>query len=199
MGFRWFDGRVVAAVVTLCFMAFAAGCQSGDSAGDVVDPGSGSTTAPEGKILQSELRAYCPKVMLREEDALRNAYEKNAEDDPTKLIYRSSLSTATRKCEYGPGTISMTIAVAGRVIPGPLATDGTVKMPMRVEVKRGDEVLYSNVADYEVAVSKASGATQFIYSDPNVTIPTPQAADVQAYIGYDPGPEKKKKKADDEL
>jgi hypothetical protein len=199
MGFRCFDGRVVAAVAMLCFMAFAAGCQSGDSAGDVLDPGSGSTTPEEGKILQSELRAYCPKVTLREEDAFRNSYEKGAEDDPTKLIYQSSLSTVTRKCEYGPGTMTMTVAVAGKVVPGPLATDGAVKMPMRVEVKRGDEVLYSNVANYEVAVSKAGGATQFIYSDPNVIFPTPTAADVQAYIGYDPGPEKKKKKADDEL
>ena len=92
----------------------------------------------------------------------------------------------------------MTIAVAGRVVPGPRATDGTVRLPMRVEVKRGEEVLYSNVADYEVAVNKAGGAAQFIYSDPNVTFPTPTAADLQAYIGYEPGPEKKKK-ADDEL
>lgn len=198
MGFRWFDGRVVAAVLTLCFMAFAAGCQSGDSAGDVLDVGDGSKTAPEGKILQSELRAYCPKVTLRADDALRRTYEKNAEDDPAKLIYQSSLSTATRKCSYGAGTMTMTVAVAGKVVPGPLGADGTVKLPMRVEVKRGDEVLYSNVANYEVAVSRGSGAAQFIYSDPNVTFPTPQAADVQAYIGFDPDPTKKKK-ADDEL
>jgi hypothetical protein len=196
MGFRSLTGRVLAAIVVAGFIAAAAGCKSDDSA-DVLDPGSGdSQEVPEGKVLQSELRAYCPKVTLRQDDAVLDNYAKNAEDDPSKLMYRSSLSVATRKCSYAAGTLTMEIAVAGRVIPGPLAADGVVKMPIRIEVKRGDETVYDNVASYEVTVSRASGATQFIYNDPNVTIPTPEPGTIQAYVGYDVP---KKKKTDDEL
>jgi hypothetical protein len=196
MAFRSVSGRVVAAIVAAGFIAIAAGCKSDDSA-DVLDPGTGdSQEAPEGKILQSELRAYCPKLTLRQDYAFLDTYAKNAEDDPGKLMYRSALSTATRKCSYASGNLTMEIAVAGRVVPGPLAADGTVKMPIRIEVRRGDEIIYENVANYEVAVSRASGATQFIYSDPNVTIPTPEPGTIQAYVGYDLP---KKKKAEDEL
>jgi hypothetical protein len=196
MAFRIVSGRVLVAIAAAGFIAIAAGCKSDDSA-DVLDPGTGdSQEAPEGKILQSELRAYCPKVTLRQDNAFLDTYAKNAEDDPSKLMYRSSLSVATRKCSYAAGSLTMEIAVAGRVIPGPLAADGTVKMPIRVEVKRGEEIVYENVASYDVAVSRAAGATQFVYNDPNVTIPTPEPGTVQAYIGYDVP---KKKKTDDEL
>jgi hypothetical protein len=193
MGYRS-CGRVLAALLAAGFIATAAGCQSDDSA-DVIDPDTGGQEVPEGKILQSELRAYCPQVTLRENNAFLRTYAKNAEGDPSKLMYQSSLSVATRKCTYGSGTLTMNIAVAGKVVPGPLAADGVVKMPIRVMVLRGTEVVYDNVANHEVAVSRASGATQFIYNDPNVAIPTPEPGSIQAYVGYDL-PETKKKDED---
>ena len=178
-------------------MAAVAGCQSGDSS-DVLNVGGTGQgqTVPEGKVLQSELRAYCPKVALREGYAFLSSYEKKAEEDPTKLIYQASLATVTRKCTYAPGVINLEVAAAGRVVPGPLATDGTVKMPIRVEARLGDEVVYSNVADFEVAVSKTSGATQFIFNNANVSVPA-DGGTVQVLVGYDL-PEKAKK-AEDEL
>ena len=192
MGLHLVNGRLLASVSFACFIACVAGCQSGDS-GDVLDPGTGDgTTAPEGKILQSELRAYCPAVTLREGTAFYNTYEKKAEEDPTKLVYQSSISAVTRKCAYGGGMITMDIAVAGKVVPGPLASDGTVTMPIRIAVMSGEEVLYSNLAKYDVTVAKASGATQFIFHDPNVTFPTPEPGTVQVFAGYDEGPPKKK-------
>ena len=192
MGFHLVNGRLLASVFFACFIACAAGCKSGDS-GDVLDPGTGDgTTAPEGKILQSELRAYCPVVTLREGTAFHSTYEKNGDGDPTKLIYQSSITAVTRKCTYNAGTITMDIAVAGKVVPGPLAKDGTVTMPIRVVAQTSDGVLYSNLAKYEVTVAKASGATQFIFHDPNVTFPTPEPGTLQVFAGYDEGPPKKK-------
>jgi hypothetical protein len=197
IGFGAVHGRVVAATLASVFMLAVAGCQSGDSASDVLDVG--GKKAPDGKVLESELRAYCPRVTLTGDGTVLNTYAKKAEEDPTKLIYQASLSTVTRKCTYSPGTIAMTVAVAGRIVPGPAAVDGTVKLPIRIEARQGEEVVYSNVASYEVAISKTGGATQFIYSDPNVNVPAPEVANVKITIGYDQGPEKKKKKADDEL
>lgn len=196
MGFRLLNARFLTPLCLAGFIATVAGCQS-DDATTVLDPNTGGGTqqqAPEGKVLQSELRAYCPQVTLRSDATVFNTYEKkkSEEEDPAKLVFRSSISAATRKCSYAPGSMTMDVAVAGRVVPGPLAKDGTVTMPIKIEVKRGDEVLYSNVAKYEVAVNKASGATQFIYNDPNVTFPTPEPGTLQVYAGYDLGPPKKK-------
>ena len=197
MGFRLFRGRVLASFCFAGFIAAAAGCQS-DDADKALDPNTGGAQqqAPEGKVLQSELRAYCPRVMLRSDAAVYDTFEKKGEQDATKLVYRSSMTAVTRKCSYAAGSMTMDVAVAGRVVPGPLAKDGAVSMPIKIEVKRGDEVLYSNVAKYEVAVSKASGATQFIFNDPNVTFATPEPGTLQVYAGYDLPP---KKKSDDEL
>lgn len=197
MGFRLFRGRVLASFCFAGFIAAAAGCQS-DGAGKVLDPNTGSDQqqAPEGKVLQSELRAYCPKVTLRSDAAVYDTFEKKGEEDATKLVYRSSITAVTRKCSYAPGTMTMDVAAAGRVVPGPLAKDGTITTPIRIEVKRGDEVLYSNVAKFEVAVNKAAGATQFIFNDPNVTFPTPEPGTLRVFVGYDLPP---KKKAEDEF
>jgi len=191
MGFLSFSGRFVASLCLAGFMAAVAACQS-DDAGSVLDPNTGGQKAPEGKVLESQLRAYCPPVTLRDEAAVHDTYERKGEQDPTKLVYRSSISAATRTCGYAPGTMTMEIAVAGKVVPGPLAKDGTVTLPLRIEVKRGDEVLYSNVTKHEVPVSKASGATQFIYKDPNVSFPTPEPNTLMVYAGFDQGPQKKK-------
>ena len=46
-------------------------------------------------------------------------------------------------------------------------------------------------------IARASGAAQFIYTDANVTIPTPEPGTVQAYAGFDKGPQKKKKATDE--
>jgi hypothetical protein len=180
----------------LGFIVAATGCQSGD----VLDPKSAEEpkTAPEGKVLQSELRAYCPQVTLREGTAFYRTYQKKGEEDPTKLIYQSSISAVTRSCSYGGGMITMNIAVAGKVVPGPAATDGTVTMPIRIVVSTPTDVLYTQLFKYDVAVAKAAGATQFLFNDPNVTFPTPSPGTVQVFAGYDEGPADKKKKAEED-
>jgi hypothetical protein len=195
MGFRLNDGRFLARFGFLGFMLAVAGCQSGDSTsvlgvGDSSD--SAPKTAPEGKVLQSELRAYCPPVTLREGTAFFSTYEKKGDADPTKLMYQSSISAVTRSCSYGGGMITMNIAVAGRVVPGPVATDGSVTMPIRIVVSDASGApLYSQLHKYEVSVSKASGATQFVFNDPNVTFAQPAPGTVQVFAGYDEGPPKK--------
>jgi hypothetical protein len=198
------NDRFLPSIALFGFMTAVAGCQSGDSAA-VIDPATGEAAkAPDGKVLQSELRAYCPPVTLREGTAFLNTYEtkKKKDDeqqDPAKLVYQSSITAVTRKCSYGPGTITIEVAVAGKVVPGPAAKDGTVTMPIRVVVMNGsNEVLYSNLAKYQVTVSKTAGATQFIYKDPNVTFPAPEPGTVQVFAGYDEGPSKKGDKGSDQ-
>ena len=61
----------------------------------------------------------------------------------------------TRSCSRGGGMLTMNVAVAGKVVPGPVATDGSVTMPIRIVVSSGDEVLYSQIHKYQVAVNKA--------------------------------------------
>lgn len=176
-------------------MLVAAGCQSGDS-GSVLNIGQNDKPA-EPKVLASELTAYCPKVTLREGTAFFRSYAKGGQDDPAKLLYQASISDVTRTCDRSTGMLQMNIAVAGRVVPGPVGATGTVRMPIRVAVMRGQEVLYSQLHNYDVTVADPTTATQFVFNDPNVILPIPEDGGLQVFAGYDEGPPKKKPANDD--
>ncbi|MER9443978.1 hypothetical protein NKI79_21845 [Mesorhizobium sp. M0340] len=214
MAFHSFNGRFVAGLGLAGFMLAAAGCQSSDNG--ILGFGKKDTTPPpppDPKVLSSQLQAYCPKVTLRDGTAFFNTYAKSGPkpkkkidvaaeeaaqpatdaagvdqpDDSAKIIYQASITDVTRDCSRANGSLSMKIAVAGKVVPGPMFTPGTITMPIRIAVMHGTEVLYSQLHSYQVQVTDPSSATQFVFTDSNVVVPEPTAKDYQAYAGYDEG------------
>ncbi|RWM13702.1 MAG: hypothetical protein EOR72_18415 [Mesorhizobium sp.] len=224
MAFYSVNRRLVAGLALTGFMLAAAGCQSSDNG--ILNLGFGKKSDPtappppqDPKILASQLRAYCPKVTLRDGTAYFNTYAKGATakpkkkkldsaaeaeaaaaaaaqtgpngqpvdpaHDPSKIIYQASISDMTRDCTHANGQLSMKIAVAGKVVPGPMFAPGTVTMPIRIAVQHGDEVLYSQLHQYQVQVTDPTAATQFVFTDANVVVPEPSAKDYQAYAGFD--------------
>lgn len=159
-------------------------------------PNNSSATSPapaDGTITVSELRAYCPAVTVREGTAFFNNYAKGAEETADNLIYQAAITNNTRTCQYGNGQITMTVAMAGKIVPGPKFRPGTITMPIRVAVTQGEAVVYSKLHSKQVAVNDTSTATQFILEDPAVTFAQPTARDIQVFVGFDEGPAKKKK------
>lgn len=214
MAFHSFNGRFVAGLALAGFILAAAGCQSSDNG--ILGFGKKDATPPpppDPKVLSSQLQAYCPKVTLRDGTAFFNTYAKsgpkpkkktdvaaeeaaqpaadaagaNQPDDSAKIIYQASITDVTRDCSRANGSLSMKIAVAGKVVPGPMFTPGTITMPIRIAVMHGTEVLYSQLHSYQVQVTDPSSATQFVFTDSNVVVPEPTAKDYQAYAGYDEG------------
>jgi hypothetical protein len=191
-------------------MLAVAGCQSGTNAkkpdSGVLEP----PPPPSTRITESELRAYCPAVTLREGTAFYTVHAKGAKkkkpsdeqevdpgappDEGADVVYQASIDNVTRACNYHDGVLTMTVAVAGKIVPGPLAKVGKITMPIRVAVLQGDNVLYSKLAQYSVDIADTSSASQFLYSDPEVTFPRPTARDIQVFAGYDEGPADKKKR-----
>lgn len=169
-------------------MLLLAGCQSGGQ--DAVDIGVGGEEDEESaeKISASELRAFCPPVNLREGTAYFNTYEGGAEGDDSKVVYQASIADVTRTCDYARGGGTVTVVVAGKIVPGPAGHAGTVTMPIRVVAVRGEEVVYSELHRHEVRIDDTSGATQFIFKDSDVAIPDGIDLGVRVYAGYDEGP-----------
>ncbi|UCI06881.1 hypothetical protein [Mesorhizobium sp. B1-1-8] len=221
MTFYSVNRRLVAGLALAGFMLAAAGCQSSDNG--ILNLGFGKKTDPtappppqDPKVLASQLRAYCPRVTLRDGTAFFNTYAKGTtakpkkkkgdatqdadaaaaqtgpngqpidpNRDPAKIIYQASITDVTRDCSHADGQLTMKIAVAGKIVPGPLFTPGTITMPIRVAVQHGTDVLYSQIHQYQVQVTDPSAATQFVFTDSNVVVPEPAAQDYQAYAGYD--------------
>ncbi|AWC25048.1 hypothetical protein WHT83_11115 [Aminobacter sp. P9b] len=195
MVFRLIDGRFLTALATAGFMLAVTGCQSGGSGGFFSPPAPKDPkviAAEEGKILASELLAYCPNVTLRDGTAFFNSYAKGGQDDPAKLVHQSAITDVTRSCTRADGQMMIKVGVAGKVVVGPAGGAGTVNMPIRIAVIRGEDVLYSQLHKNAVQVSDPSTATQFVFTDANVVIPVPTARDIQIYAGFDEGPAKKK-------
>lgn len=196
MLFRLIDSRFLATLATTGFMLAVAGCQSSDGGGFL---GGGAKKDPqqiaaeEGKILASELLAYCPNVTLRDGTAFFNNYAKGGQGDSAKLLYQAAITDVTRSCTRADGMMTIKVGVAGKVVTGPAGGPGTVSMPIRIAVVRGDEVLYSQIHKNTVQVTDTSTATQWVFTDPNVVIPVPTARDIQIFAGYDEGPQKPNK------
>jgi len=195
-------GRFVAGLALGGLLLAVAGCQSGDSNSGGNSGGGflgfgGAKQAPqaqEGKVLASELRAFCPRVVVREPEGSITRYAKGGDGDPTKLTFQASIMESTRSCNRQTGMLAMQVAVAGRIVPGPGGAPATVTLPIKVSVVRSDgEVLYSQVQNHQVALS-GNQVQQFLYNDSNVVIPIPADGTVQIFAGFDV-PKKKQEEA----
>lgn len=186
-----FLGRCAAAGL----MLFLAGCQSGDNAGSVLGLGPGAerqADPTDDRISAEEVRGYCPRVQLPGTQAVLNRYEGNGEGDPAKLRQQISVSDVTRSCSFAGGQMGITVALAGRIVPGPAGeAGGTVTVPIRIEVvEASGQVLYSQIHQHPVQTAAGGGATQFIFSDPAIVIPQPTAMNVRIFAGLDVPPPK---------
>jgi len=187
-----------------------AGCQSGGGLSKL-DPGvKDAPPPPSTKISEKDLLAYCPTVTLREGTAFYATYAKGVkkaktdEDDPlanpdatdnsANLIYQASITDVTRSCAYNGGMLTMTVAVAGKVVPGPMGKAGSMTLPIRVVALRDGDVIYSNLAKYPVQVTDNSEAAQFLYSNANVTFEAPAKRNIQVFAGFDGASETGKSK-----
>ncbi len=190
------NGRFLAGIALVGCLLAAAGCQSGD-VGNVLGLGGGAkepkpAVVPEGKVAASELLAYCPRVTVKEEDAVINRYVKGGDGDPAKLSFQASISDSTRSCSRQTGMLSMQVAVAGRVIPGPAGASGTVTLPLRIRVVQGGTgEIYNQVFNQQVTVGPQ--VQQFVFKDANVVLSIPADNTLQVFAGFDQGPQKKKK------
>lgn len=203
MVFRRSHGRFIAATAFVGFMLAVAGCQSSDGGGLLgVGGGDKQAVKPEaGKVTQASLRAYCPKVTLRDGTAYFNTYgsggrkvasaddsmDAGGQNDSSNVIYQAAITDVTRDCTHADGTMTLNVGVAGKVVPGPLGKPGAITMPIRIVVMRGTDVLYSKLHQYKVQVSDMSAATQFVFSDPAIAVPEPTVANYQVFAGYDEG------------
>jgi hypothetical protein len=124
-------------------------------------------------------------VTLQEGTAYFSVYAKGGEGDPSKLSYQASIVNVTRSCKRENGMLNITVAIAGRIVPGPGGSPGTVTLPIRIAMLDGDKVVYSQLHKHQVAVGAV--ATQYIFSDPALSIPDPTQRTIKILAGYDEG------------
>jgi hypothetical protein len=179
-----------AAVLTAC----TTGAGKVDSTLGSAQPGPAqqqSATAQPGVAPDpvQDLRAYCPKTVMRAGTGTYNVFpEKMKKDDPesAKLLrFRATITEVVRECNYAGDMLAMKVGVAGRLISGPSSESGQFLMPIRVAVTRGDEVLYTKLHEVmaEIPPGRTNGAFSFV--DSQIVFPKPTQENIIVYVGYD--------------
>lgn len=169
--------RHLAVLASLGSLVALSGCQSSD--------GAASAAAQPAEVNVEELRAYCPQVILETDGTVWSQYERGGDGDAARLVHRTTISETTRACSYSADAITVNVAVAGRIVPGPVGGAGQVAVPLVVEARRGGEVIYSNPVNYGVQVTDTAGATQFVFNDPAVPVPQAGAQQTRIFVRID--------------
>ena len=178
--------RFLKSIGVVSTTAFFVACQASNQP---LDLGVGNDNATDNEtITDVELRAFCPKVSLRDGTAYFNTYTNGNQDNPDELIYQANLVDVTRTCTYGSGMMNITVTAAGRITSGPKGRSGSITMPIRVAVVTAAGVAFSELRRMDVTVNGGVGAQQFLFQDNQVTIPQPQNRSVQVFVGFDEGP-----------
>ncbi|MEF2553117.1 hypothetical protein VQ042_17395 [Aurantimonas sp. A2-1-M11] len=166
-------------------MTLLAACNSAGPGADLGNAGAlsqppSSMTASSQFDQGSEAR-YCPTVTLREGTAiLRKTIGEEVD-------YVASIADTTRDCRIVDGKLLMKIGVLGRVTPGAVAQDRTLRLPIRVAVLRGQDVIYSELGQQSVAITRSGGAQTFTYVDETVLIDPAQTEGIVIFAGFDEG------------
>ena len=74
------------------------------------------------------------------------------------------------------------------------AADDPLAMAIRVAIAEGDAVLYSQLHQFQVTIVPGQAATQFVFNDPNPSVPLSSAKAITIFVGFDEGAPKAKKK-----
>ncbi len=156
-----------------------------------IDNTLGSTAAqqPAEQTEVQDLRAYCPKTVLRAGTEKIDIYPpKVKKDDPdaAKLIrVRGAIADVVRECNYAGDFLNMKVGVAGRVISGPAAETGQFQLPLRIAVTQGDQVLYSQLHDMVVEIPFGRTNNTFSFVDSAISIAKPSSENIVVYVGFD--------------
>ncbi|WOC15312.1 hypothetical protein [Pseudochrobactrum sp. MP213Fo] len=149
-----------------------------------------TTASGEPRVTQTDLQVFCPRITLREGTSFFSTYEKGGNGDSNRVVYQASIADVTRDCRRDNGNLNITVAAAGRVVPGPKFRSGTITMPIRVAVMQGDKVISSTLHKQAVSVTNSQAATQFLFSGASFSVPESSARQVEIFIGFDEGPTK---------
>lgn len=137
----------------------------------------------------TDLRAYCPKTIMRAGTETYDAFPpKMKKDDPEKarkLRFRATITDVVRECDYSGPVLNMKVGIAGRIISGPSGETGQFTLPVRVAVTQGDTVLYSKLHDLPANIPAGRANNNFSFVDDAVSIAKPTQQNIIVYVGFD--------------
>ena len=143
----------------------------------------GSTTEPPAAPQAAIEMTDCPRVDVAEGGAALQTYAGGRTGSPEALRSQLTIANVARECIGQPdGSIMVKVGVEGRALIGPAGSAGRFDAPVRVVVKRGDQVFANRIR--RIAVSVPPGETQaaFVTVEEGIVVP-PGTGDFDIEVG----------------
>ena len=149
--------------------------------------GGATGTADVGAATNGVRVGFCPKVQLITNEETYRTYQ-GRDRSTANIAYQASLYDATRTCRIDGDRLLIDVTAAGRLIAGPKgAAGGSVSMPIRIAVKDGQGVPYSELETHSAAIEPGRTSDQFVYTRNTVSIPATTDRRTTVLIGFDEG------------
>ncbi len=185
--------------ITLVGLLALAGCNtSGDNGvlGSAAKPGSHNN--PENPTqhtamlnTRNAMTDYCPKTTVHEGTGSYKVFKRKANrENNDGLRFQATILKIARDCKYEQGQLKMSVGLAGRIINGSSGESGTIKLPIRIAVRVGSDLVYSKLHKHDGTIAKGSNHGQFQLIDDQIAFAAPTKPNVRVVVGFDEGPYK---------
>jgi hypothetical protein len=183
-----------APVAVLSLALLLAGCGGsvgGLGDGATVDPSleddANIPVEPSGVIAGLAQPDYpnCPKVAVLEGASFFRGRSSAA--GASQVDFQATLADVARECRFDGSTMSMRVGVRGRILLGTRGRPGSWTVPVRVVLKRGSEVVFTNLTRVRVSVPSGSTQAAFQHVEDNIRVPQgPDGEDTyDVLVGFD--------------
>lgn len=156
----------------------------------------GQRLPPQQEAAKRELG--CPSVELLDGTA---AMRQGARDQARGITFQAAIFDLARECNDNGTTQRIKVGVQGRLVLGDNGKPGTYSVPVRVAVRKGDQVVYSKLSPVSVTVPQEETQAPFVLIDEGIALPVSAndpADEYVIFVGLDPhgksAPEKKKRR-----
>ena len=146
----------------------------------------GTTSPPPAAVIAEEERE-CPPVSITAGGA---ALRLGAADSQS-VRSQITVTDVARDCTNAAGGgVTVRVGAEGRVLVGPAGSAGPINATLRIEVKRGDQVIASRNARVGATVPAGQGQATWVHVEDGILVPgsvLASSGDIDVFVTLNPG------------
>jgi hypothetical protein len=144
----------------------------------------GATQPPSQNPTDNSRDFKCPSVTVSENGA---AY-RNTPATASSVNFQASLINTARECAFQGNQVSIRVGVEGRLLLGTNGKPGTYSVPVKIQVKRRNDVVTQRFAQVSVTIPSNETQTEFAHIEERITVPISEndpGDEYDVYVGFD--------------
>jgi hypothetical protein len=146
----------------------------------------GGTTVPPSQAPRDEREYTCPSINVL--DGAAAWRQGRADGGASGVTFQASLGDIARECAFMGSQVSIRVGVEGRALIGSAGRAGTYQVPVRVVVKRRQDIVTQRFARVPVTIPAGDSQADFAHVEERIVLPITQfdpGDEYDIYVGFD--------------